>query len=379
MMERLTSLIFACSTLTCVAGCGQKADDSAGGGVAPAAAGEKVVHVYNWANYIEPSLLEKFTAETGIKVVYDVYDSNEMLESKLMAGKSGYDVVVPTASFLERQVDAGVFLELDRAQIPNWKNLDTELHARIALHDPGNKHAVDYMWGTTGIGYNEGEVKAIMPDAPVDSWRLILDPKVAAKFKDCGISILDGPTDVLPGVLAYLGLDPTSESEQDLARAESTLMAIRPYLRMIHSSNYIDALANGEICVALGWSGDMLQARDRAAEAGLDHVIKYFVPKEGSIVWFDLLAIPRDAPHPGNAHAFINFLQRADVAAANSNFINYANGNAASLELVNESVRNDPAIYPPVEIRSKLFPDLAESEEFSRLLNRSWTRFVTGM
>ncbi len=379
MMERLTSLIFAYSTLTCVAGCGQKADDSAGGGVAPAAAGEKVVHVYNWANYIEPSLLEKFTAETGIKVVYDVYDSNEMLESKLMAGKSGYDVVVPTASFLERQVDAGVFLELDRTQIPNWKNLDTELHARIALHDPGNKHAVDYMWGTTGIGYNEGEVKAIMPDAPVDSWRLILDPKVAAKFKDCGISILDGPTDVLPGVLAYLGLDPTSESEQDLARAESTLMAIRPYLRMIHSSNYIDALANGEICIALGWSGDMLQARDRAAEAGLDHVIKYFVPKEGSIVWFDLLAIPRDAPHPGNAHAFINFLQRADVAAANSNFINYANGNAASLELVNESVRSDPAIYPPVEIRSKLFPDLAESEEFSRLLNRSWTRFVTGM
>jgi putrescine transport system substrate-binding protein len=379
MMERLTSLIFACSTLTCVAGCGQKADDSAGGGVAPGGAGEKVVHVYNWANYIEPSLLEKFTAETGIKVVYDVYDSNEMLESKLMAGKSGYDVVVPTASFLERQVDAGVFLELDRAQIPNWRNLDAEIHARIALHDPGNKHAVDYMWGTTGIGYNEGEVKAIMPDAPVDSWRLILDPKVAAKFKDCGISILDGPTDVLPGVLAYLGLDPTSESEQDLARAESTLMAIRPYLRMIHSSNYIDALANGEICIALGWSGDMLQARDRAAEAGLDHVIKYFVPKEGSIVWFDLLAIPRDAPHPGNAHAFINFLQRADVAAANSNFINYANGNAASLELVNDSVRNDPAIYPPVEIRSKLFPDLAESEEFSRLLNRSWTRFVTGM
>jgi putrescine transport system substrate-binding protein len=361
-----------------VAGCGKKSQDAADGGTAAPDAQERVVHVYNWANYIEPSLIEKFTAETGIKVVYDVYDSNELLESKLMAGKSGYDVVVPTASFLERQVDAGVFRELDRSLIPNWSNLDPEIHARIAEHDPGNKHAVDYMWGTTGIGYDEGKVKAIMPNAPVDSWKLIFDPAIASKFKDCGISVLDGPTDVLPGLLAYLGLDPTSESEQDLARAEATLMAIRPYLRMIHSSNYIDALANGEICIALGWSGDVLQARDRAAEAGLDHEIKYYVPKEGTIIWFDLLAIPRDAPHPENAHAFINFLQRADVAAANSNFINYANGNAASFELINESVRNDPAIYPPPDIRSKLFPDLAESEQFSRLLNRSWTRFVTG-
>jgi putrescine transport system substrate-binding protein len=363
--------------LAAVAGCGKKPGEGTGSGPTPGAE-EKVVHVYNWANYIEPSLIEKFTAETGIKVVYDVYDSNELLESKLMAGKSGYDVVVPTASFLERQVPAGVFRELDRSLIPNWKNLDPEIHARIALHDPGNKHAVDYMWGTTGIGYNEAKVRAIMPDAPLDSWRLILDPAIASKFKDCGISVLDGPTDVLPGVLAYLGLDPTSESEQDLARAEATLMAIRPYLRMIHSSNYIDALANGEICIALGWSGDMLQARDRAAEAGLPRVIKYFVPKEGTIIWFDLLAIPRDAPHPENAHAFIDFLQRADVAAANSNYINYANGNAASFGLIDESVRSDPSIYPPPEVMSKLFPDLAESEQFSRLLNRSWTRFVTG-
>jgi len=362
------------ATLTLLAGCSKKSEDTATEGKAP----EKVVNIYNWANYIEPSLLEKFTAETGIKVVYDVYDSNEMLESKLMAGNAGYDVVVPTASFLERQVGAGVFREVDRAQIPNWRYLDPEILQRLALHDPGNKHAVDYMWGTTGIGYDEGKVKAAMPDAPVDSWRLILDPKVAAKFKDCGISVLDGPTDVLPGVLAYLGLDPTSESPQDLARAEETLMAVRPYIRMIHSSNYIDALANGEICIALGWSGDVLQARDRAAEAGLKHVIKYFVPKEGTIIWFDVLAIPKDAPHPENAHAFINFLQKPEVAATNSNFINYANGNAGSFELIDEAVRNDPAIYPPPEIRSKLFPDLAESEEFSRLLNRSWTRFVTG-
>jgi putrescine transport system substrate-binding protein len=380
MMNHLqTMLLTVIGATLVVAGCGRKSDESAADSATKVAeADAKVVHVYNWANYIEPTLLEKFTAETGIKVVYDVYDSNEMLESKLMAGQSGYDVVVPTASFLERQVDAGVFLELDRAQLPNWKNLDPEILERVALHDPGNKHAVDYMWGTTGIGYNETKVKAIMPDAPVDSWKLILDPTVASKFKDCGISVLDGPTDVVPGVLAYLGLDPTSESEQDLAKAEQTLMAIRPYLRMIHSSNYIDALANGEICIALGWSGDILQARDRAAEAGLDQSIKYFVPKEGTIIWFDLLAIPRDAPHPGNAHALINFLQRAEVAAANSNFINYANGNAASFPMVDEAIRNDPAIYPPAEVKAKLFPDLAESEAFSRALNRSWTRFVTG-
>jgi putrescine transport system substrate-binding protein len=382
-MNQVSNLtVVLLGALAVVSGCSKKAEEGAATD-SPAvkiATGTdaKVVHVYNWANYIEPSLLEKFTAETGIKVVYDVYDSNELLESKLMAGKAGYDVVVPTASFLERQVDAGVFRKLDRALLPNWSHLDPEILARVAQHDPGNQHAVDYMWGTTGIGYNEGKVKAIMADAPVDSWRLLLDPAIAAKFKDCGISILDGPTDVLPGVLAYLGRDPTSESVEDLERAEATLMAIRPYIRMIHSSNYIDALANGEICIALGWSGDVLQARDRAAEAGLDHVIKYYVPKEGTIIWFDLLAIPQDAPHPENAHAFINFLQRPEVAAANSNFINYANGNSASFGLIDETVRNDPAIYPPADVRAKLFPDLAESEEFSRLLNRSWTRFVTG-
>jgi putrescine transport system substrate-binding protein len=382
-MNQVSNLtVVLLGALAVVSGCSKKAEEGAATD-SPAvkiATGTdaKVVHVYNWANYIEPSLLEKFTAETGIKVVYDVYDSNELLESKLMAGKAGYDVVVPTASGLERQVDAGVFRKLDRALLPNWSHLDPEILARVAQHDPGNQHAVDYMWGTTGIGYNEGKVKAIMADAPVDSWRLLLDPAIAAKFKDCGISILDGPTDVLPGVLAYLGRDPTSESVEDLERAEATLMAIRPYIRMIHSSNYIDALANGEICIALGWSGDVLQARDRAAEAGLDHVIKYYVPKEGTIIWFDLLAIPQDAPHPENAHAFINFLQRPEVAAANSNFINYANGNSASFGLIDETVRNDPAIYPPADVRAKLFPDLAESEEFSRLLNRSWTRFVTG-
>jgi putrescine transport system substrate-binding protein len=248
----------------------------------------------------------------------------------------------------------------------------------VALHDPGNEHAVNFMWGTTGIGYNEAKVKAIDPNAPVDSFKLILDPKEAAKYKDCGISVLDAPSEITAVALAYLGKDPNSQSEADLKLAEDLLMKVRPYIRMIHSSNYIDALANGEICVAIGWSGDVLQARDRAAEANQGVVIKYNVPKEGTIIWFDMFAIPADAPHPDNAHAFIDFMNRPEIAATNSNFINYANGNSASLSLISESVRNDPGIYPSAEVKAKLFPDLAESAEFTRLLNRSWTRFTTG-
>ena len=360
-----------------VAGCGNQAADPAVDTNAPDG-DDKVVNVYNWADYIEPSLLEKFTSETGIKVNYDVYDSNEVLETKLMAGSTGYDVVVPTASFIERQIKAGAFRKLDRAQIPNWRNLDPEVLQRLSLHDPGNAHAISYMWGTDGIGYNEAQVKAIMPDAPVNSWKLLFDPAIAAKFKDCGISVLDAPGDVVAVLLHYLGKDPNGESEEDLALAEKTLMAIRPYIRMIHSSSYIDALANGEICLAFGWVGDVLQARDRAAEVGQGHIIKYSIPREGTIIWFDAMAIPNDAPHPANAHAFLNFLQRPDVAAANSNFIKYANGNAAAFMLIDQAVRTDPAIYPPAEVKAKLFPDLADSEAYSRILNRTWTRFVTG-
>ena len=344
----------------------------------PATNEEKVVNVFNWSDYIEPKMLEQFTAETGIKVNYDVFDSNEVLETKLLAGNTGYDVVVPSASFLERQIKAGVFRKLDRSKLTNWGNLDTEVLQRVALHDPGNEHAVDHMWGTDGIGYNEGKIKKIDPNAPVDSWSIVFEPKWAEKFKDCGISVLDAPSEIVGAMLAYMGKDPNSQSEADLKAAEQKLLAIRPYIRMIHSSNYIDALANGEICLAVGWSGDVLQARDRAAEAGQGNVIKYSVPKEGTIMWFDMYAIPADAKHPDNAHAFINFMMRPDVAAANSNLVNYANGNAASVPLINESVRTDPSVFPSAEVKAKLFPDLAESPEFTRLLNRSWTRFTTG-
>ena len=362
--------------------CGQKKNEApAETAQAPAAASaaeEKVVNVYNWSDYIDPAVLEQFTAETGIKVNYDVFDSNEVLETKLLAGNTGYDVVVPTAAFMERQIKAGVFRKLDRAKLPNWSNLDPEILQRVALHDPGNEHSVNHMWGTTGIGYNEAKVKAIDPNAPVDSWNLVFDPKWAAKFKDCGISFLDAPSEVVSAILAWKGKDPNSQNPDDLKLAEDVLTSVRPYVRMIHSSNYIDALANGELCVAIGWSGDVLQARDRAAEAGQGIVVKYAVPKEGTIMWFDMYAIPADAPHPDNAHAFINFMMKPEVAAANSNFVNYASGNAAAVPLVNESVRNDPGVYPPPEVKAKLFPDLAESEEYTRLLNRAWTRFTTG-
>jgi len=362
--------------------CGKKPEqavstDAAQAPAAPAAE-EKLVNVYNWSDYIDPATLEQFTAETGIKVNYDVFDSNEVLETKLLAGKTGYDVVVPGAAFMERQIKAGVFRKLDRSLLPNWSNLDPEILSRVALHDPGNEYSVNHMWGTTGIGYNVGKVKAIDPNAPVDSWDIILDPKQVAKFKDCGVSVLDAPTEMLKVVLAWKGKDPNSQDPADLQIAEDALMAIRPYVRMIHSSNYIDALANGEICLAVGWSGDVLQSRDRAAEVGQGVEVAFSVPKEGTIIWFDMYAIPADAPHPNNAHAFINFMMKPEVAAANSNFVNYATGNAASLSLVDESVRNDPGVYPPAEVKAKLFPDLAASDDFTRLVNRAWTRFTTG-
>lgn len=364
----------------CAAGCGRKpepASAEAPAGAAPAAE-EKLLNVYNWSDYIDPKVIEDFTAATGIEVRYDVFDSNEVLETKLLTGHSGYDVVVPSAYFLERQIAAGVFARLDKAKLPNLANMDPELQARAAAHDPGNEHGVVYMWGTTGIGYDAAKVRAIMPDAPVDSWNLVFDPAVVAKFADCGVSVLDDPTDIVATVLLWLGKDPNSQSEDDLKLAEEKLLAIRPYIRTIHSSQYIEDLANGEVCIAVGYSGDVLQAQDRAEEAGKEAEIEYSIPREGALMWFDTLAIPADAPHPGNAHAFIDYLMKPEVAAANSNFVYYANANAAATPLVEEELRSDPGIYPTPEVKARLQPNLAKSAEFTRLLNRSWTRFTTG-
>ncbi len=366
-----------------VAGCSKK-DDSTAQSSAPAqmpaaAPGEeKVLNVYNWSDYIAENTIADFEKETGIKVRYDVYDSNETLEGKLLAGNSGYDIVVPSANFLEKQIKAGIYRTIDRSKIPNLKNMNPDIMQRLALHDPDNAHAVNYMWGTTGIGYNVDKIAKAMPNAPIDSWHMVFDPAVVKNFKSCGVAVLDSPSEMTDMVLAYLGKDPNSQSPDDLKLVEATLLSIRPYIKYIHSSQYIADLASGEICIAVGYSGDILQARDRARENNTGARITYSVPKEGTIIWFDSLAIPKDAPHPDNAHLFIDYLMRPDVIANVSNTTNYANGNAAATPLVKDSVRNDPGVYPPPEIKAKLFPNLADTEEFSRLENRTWTRFSTG-
>lgn len=384
---RLSPVGLALALAVVLAGCGQKpaepAKPAAGSPAAAAAPGldtddEKVVNVYNWSDYIDPTVIDDFQKETGITVKYDVFDSNEVLETKLLAGSTGYDIVVPSASFLERQVKAGVFQTLDKSRLPNLKNLDAEITQRVALHDPGNEHSVNYLWGTSGVGYNEAKILAALPDAPVDSFAMFYDPAVVSKFKDCGVAILDAPSEVVGTVLIYLGKEANSEDPADLAAAEKVLTSVRPYIKYINSSKYIEDLANGEICLALGWSGDVLQARDRAAEAGNNVTIKYRIPREGAVMFFDMLAIPSDAKHVKNAHLFIDYLMRPDVAARNSNFVNYANSNAASFDKINEDIRTDPGIYPTPEVKAKLVPDLAESAQFTRLLTRSWTRFKTG-
>jgi putrescine transport system substrate-binding protein len=339
---------------------------------------EKVLNVYNWSDYIDESVISDFEKDTGIDVTYDVFDSNEVVETKLLAGNTGYDIVVPSASFLERQIKAGVFQKLDKSRLPNLKNVDPEIAQRIALHDPGNEYAVNYLWGTSGVGYNVEKIQERMPDAPVDSWRMFYDPAVVSKFADCGVTILDAPSEVVGTVLLYLGKDANSLDPKDLKAAEDVLAKIRPYVRSVNSSKYIEDLANGEVCLSLGWVGDVLQARDRAAEAGKGIEIAYRIPTEGAVMFFDMLAIPADAKHPKNAHLFIDYLLRPEVAAKNSSFVNYANSNAASYDLVNPEVRNDTSIYPTSEVKAKLVPDLAETPEFTRLLTRSWTRFKTG-
>ena len=338
----------------------------------------KVVTVYNWSDYIDPATIEQFTKETGIEVKYDVFDSNEVLQTKLLAGNTGYDVVVPSASFLELQIRAGVFQPIDRAKLPNWKYLDKDILNLVKRHDPGNRYSVNYMWGTDAIGYNVRKIKAIAPDAPVNSWRILFDPAWASKFKNCGISILDAPDEVVGVILAYLGRDPNSEDLNDLKMAEEVLMKIRPYVRTVNSSEYINGLATDELCVVMGWSGDILQAKVRAEEAGQGTEIAMNVPIDGTVIWFDMFAVPADAPHPDNAFAFINFMMTPDVAAANSNYVHYANGNAASVPLLDPEVRYDIGVYPPPETMAKLFPNLAHTQEFTRALNRTWTRFLTG-
>ena len=372
--------ILALGCALALSSCGdRKAPSGAASGPAPGpAAAEKALNLYIWSDYLAANTLPDFEKQTGIKVHAAYFDANETLETKLLAGSSGFDVVVPTASYFERQIKAGVYLPLDKSKLPNLRYMDGLLMSKVAQHDPGNAHGVIYMWGTNGIGYNEKLIKALMPKAPLDSWRLVFDPAVASKVAKCGISVLDSPAEMIRAVYSFLGKDPNSQSPDDLVQAEATLLKIRPYIRNINSSEYIEALANGDICIAVGYNGDVLQARDRAREAGKGIEIKYAVPKEGSILWFDMLAIPKDAPHPDSAYTFLNYILTPKVIAEISNFKRYANADMQAQSLVDPAVRDDPGIYPPVEIREKLAVQLADSADQTRAITRVWQKFKTG-
>jgi putrescine transport system substrate-binding protein len=340
---------------------------------------ERVVNFYNWSDYIDPAVLDGFTSKTGIKVRYDTFDSNDTLEAKLLAGKSGYDVVVPSGYFLARQIAAGIFRKLDKSKLPNLVNAWPEIAQRLASYDPGNQYAVNYMWGTTGIGYNVDAVRGVLgADAAIDSWDDVFDPAKIGRFKECGIHFLDSSDDIVPAALHYLRLDPNSIAPDELQRAADLLLSIRRYVRKFHSSEYLNALASGEICLAVGFSGDIIQARRRAAQAKAGVVIAYAIPKEGAQLWFDNLAIPSDAPDVAEAHALIDYLLRPEVAAANSNFVAYANGNLASQKFIDKSILDDRNIYPDASTMSKLYTIAAHDQKTQRLINRLWTRIKTG-
>lgn len=350
--------------------------------ITPAAAqtkSERIVNVYNWTDYIAPNVMEEFTKETGIKARYDTFDSNDTLETKLLAGKSGYDVVVPTAYFLERQIKAGVFQKLDKAKLPNLVNMWPEITQRLASYDPGNAYAVNYMWGTIGIGYNVKKAReALGGDGKIDSWDIVFKPENLAKFKDCGVYMLDSSDDMLAAALHYLGLDPNTAKEADLQKAADLMTKIRPSVRRFHSSEYVNLLASGEICLVVGFSGDIKQAQKRAQEAKNGVDLAYAIPREGTQLWFDNLAIPRDAKNGPEALSFINYLQKPEVAAKNSNFIFYANGNLASQKFIDKSILDDKSIYPDDAEMKRLYTIAAHDPKTQRLMNRMWTRIKTG-
>lgn len=374
MNRKLRAVLCGTAIAVAAAACGGKeqADQSAPAGE------EKALNLYIWNDYLAADTIANFERQTGIKVTVSNYGSNEELDAKLAPGNSGYDIVVPTSSFYERQIKAGYYQKLDKSLLPNLKNMDPDIQARLALHDPNNDYAVLHMWGTTGIGYNAEKVDAALKNAPVDSWSLVFDPKVVKSFQKCGVALLDSASEMFNMALVYLNKDPNSQNPDDLNAAGEALMKIRPYIRYMDTQRMITDLANGEVCLAVGYSGDILQARDRAQENETGNQVSYSIPKEGSIIWFDSYLITKDAPHPQNAHAFINYMLRPEVIAAVTNYVNYPNGNAAATGLVDPEVRSDPGVYPPPEVRAKLTPDLADTEETTRIMTRLWTKFMTG-
>lgn len=343
-----------------------------------AALAQQTVHIYNWSDYIGENTLANFEAKTGIKPVYDVFDSNETLEGKLLAGRTGYDVVVPSNHFLGKQIKAGAFQKLDRAKLPNWNNLDPALLKQLETNDPGNQYAVPYLWGTNGIGYNVEKVKEVLGVDEIDSWSVLFEPENIKKLSQCGVAFLDSADEMIPAMLNYLGLNPNSTNPDDYAKAEAKLLEVRPYVTYFHSSKYIGDLANGNICVAAGFSGDVLQAADRAEEAGKGIDIAYAIPKEGANLWFDMLAIPADSANVDQAHAFINYLLDPQVIAEVSDYVGYANPNTKAGELMDQDVRNDPSVYPPQAVLDKLYISAELPARVERLKTRAWTKVKSG-
>ena len=336
-------------------------------------ANEKL-NIYNWSDYIAEDTLEKFTKETGIEVVYDVYDSNEVLEAKMFAGNSGYDIVIPTSDFLQRQAAAGLYAKLDKSKLPNLTHMDAALMQNAAGYDEDNAHSVIYMWGTTGIGYNEAMIAERFGDsAPTDSWALVFEEENIKKLADCGVSFLDAPTEIIPAAMNYLGLDPRSTNKDDIEKAKLLLSKIAPYVRYFNSSQYINDLANGDICLSVGWSGDIFIAQARAEEANNGNAVVYYIPREGALQWFDLLAIPKDAPNKDNAHKFINFIMKPQITADITNYVWYANGNKSSMEFVDEEVKSNPAIFPTEEVKKNLWAAKVYDKKTDRTITRAWT------
>lgn len=345
----------------------------------PPANADGELNIYNWTDYIGEHTVANFEKEYNVKVRYDTYDGNETLEAKLVVGNTGYDIVFPSSSFFARQIKSGIYMKLDRSKLSNWSNLDQWVLQQQAGYDPGNVYAVPYMWGTNGFTYNVDMIEQRLPDAPVDSLRMVFDPEIVSKFQDCGVSFLDSPEDVYPLALAYMGKDPKSQNPDDIVAATEMLMKVRPYIQLFDSQQYLNALPNGDRCIAMTWSGDYAVAAARAEEAGLKINLAYTVPKEGSNIWFDAMLIPKDAPNPDNAHLFLNYMLRPDVIAECTNYTYYANGNAASKKLVLPEILDDPAIYPDAETQKRMFPSVVRDESVQRVITREWTRLKTGL
>ncbi len=369
---RFMPLVTLCTLLVACGGQRETAADSSGGGE------ENVLHVYNWTDYIAPSTIADFEARTGIKVVYDVYDSSEVLQTKLLTGQSGYDVVISSGPATSRLIAAGTLRKLDRSNLSNLGNLDPQLMQRMTIYDPGNEHGVPYLWGTTGLGYNPDRIERILGTRTINSLAAVFDPALASKLAQCGMTWLDAPADMFQLAFIYLGLDANSHRPEDLAAAEALLMRARPYVRYFHSSQYLNDLASGEVCVSVGWSNGLQQARARGAQATVPVEVEPVIPKEGAPLWTDLAAIPVDAPHPENAHRFIDYLMEPEVIAEITNTVGQANGNAASLPFVDAAIRDDPSIYPSADVYERLTIDRTWSPEQTRQVNRAWTRIKTG-